>query len=130
MTALEHTENSTLTRTSFLKVAGGAALIVGVGAPTLGLAPGAKGADAGPFPDVDPRRLDSWIAVHPDNTVTFFSGKNDLGQGLADLDQRESDVLRGPHERQPPQHAARVPAGAARSALGRDEALLLVVAQR
>ena len=35
-----------------------------------------------PGPDVDPRRLDSWIVVHPYNTVTVFHGKPYLGQGL------------------------------------------------
>jgi CO/xanthine dehydrogenase Mo-binding subunit len=38
-------------------------------------------AQAGPFPDIDFRQLDSWIAIHPDNTATFYVGKTDLGQG-------------------------------------------------
>jgi CO/xanthine dehydrogenase Mo-binding subunit len=36
---------------------------------------------AGPYPDVDFRRLDSWIVIREDNTATFFVGKTDLGQG-------------------------------------------------
>jgi nicotinate dehydrogenase subunit B len=36
---------------------------------------------AGPYPDIDFLQLDSWIAIRPDNTATFFVGKTDLGQG-------------------------------------------------
>ncbi|MEZ5420523.1 MAG: molybdopterin cofactor-binding domain-containing protein [Vicinamibacterales bacterium] len=36
---------------------------------------------AGPYPDPDFRKLDSWIVIRPDNTATFFVGKTDLGQG-------------------------------------------------
>ncbi|HUQ87977.1 MAG TPA: molybdopterin cofactor-binding domain-containing protein [Vicinamibacterales bacterium] len=36
---------------------------------------------AGPYPDVDFLKLDSWIVIRPDNTATFFVGKTDLGQG-------------------------------------------------
>jgi CO/xanthine dehydrogenase Mo-binding subunit len=79
VTTTTHTESRTLTRSNFLKVAGGSMLIVSFGVPRL---VDAAAADAGPWPDVDPRKLDSWIAVHPDNTVTFYTGKNDLGQGL------------------------------------------------
>ncbi len=38
-------------------------------------------APAGPYPDIDFLQLDSWIAIRPDNTATFFVGKTDLGQG-------------------------------------------------
>ncbi|HYE84954.1 MAG TPA: molybdopterin cofactor-binding domain-containing protein, partial [Vicinamibacterales bacterium] len=34
-----------------------------------------------PYPDIDFLQLDSWIAIRPDNTATFFVGKTDLGQG-------------------------------------------------
>ena len=33
------------------------------------------------YPDVDFRQLDSWIAIHQDNTATFYVGKTDCGQG-------------------------------------------------
>jgi nicotinate dehydrogenase subunit B len=36
---------------------------------------------AGPYPDLDFRKLDSWIAIRADNTATFYVGKTDLGQG-------------------------------------------------
>src|SRR5262249_2697840 len=38
----------------------------------------ARGATSGPPDDA---QLDSYIAVHPDNTVTIFSGYVELGQG-------------------------------------------------
>src|SRR5580765_2656376 len=31
---------------------------------------------------VDPRQLDSWIAVNADDTITAFTGKCELGQGM------------------------------------------------
>jgi nicotinate dehydrogenase subunit B len=40
----------------------------------------------GPFAtrkaEVDPEQLDSWIAVHADGSVTAYTGKCDLGQGM------------------------------------------------
>jgi nicotinate dehydrogenase subunit B len=36
---------------------------------------------AGPYPDLDFKQLDSWIAIREDGTATFFVGKTDLGQG-------------------------------------------------
>src|SRR5579863_4356596 len=32
---------------------------------------------------VDPEKLDSWLAVAPDGTVTAYTGKCDLGQGMS-----------------------------------------------
>ncbi|HTS77139.1 MAG TPA: molybdopterin cofactor-binding domain-containing protein [Bryobacteraceae bacterium] len=40
-----------------------------------------KAQGAGPYPDVDFLELDSWIAIHPDNSATFSVGKTDCGQG-------------------------------------------------
>jgi len=34
-----------------------------------------------PYPDPNFRQLDSWIAIHQNNTATFYVGKTDLGQG-------------------------------------------------
>src|ERR1700750_554492 len=31
---------------------------------------------------IDPGKLDSWIAVNADGTVTAYTGKCDLGQGM------------------------------------------------
>ena len=61
-------------RRGFLKTAG--LLFVGFAAP------GSSAADApGSYPVVDPRKLDSWIVIHENNTATFYVGKTDPGQG-------------------------------------------------
>jgi CO/xanthine dehydrogenase Mo-binding subunit len=36
---------------------------------------------AGPYPDPDYKKLDSWIVIHENNTATFYVGKTDCGQG-------------------------------------------------
>jgi CO/xanthine dehydrogenase Mo-binding subunit len=56
---------------------GGGALVVGFsmsGAPALA----ARGDAAGP---PDAMAVDSWIAIHPDNTATIYFGKIEMGQG-------------------------------------------------
>jgi CO/xanthine dehydrogenase Mo-binding subunit len=65
-------------------IRGGGALIVGVG---LGGAAAAKSRAAAaavnaPGPP-DPTLIDSWLAVHPDNTVSIFMGKHENGTGTA-----------------------------------------------
>jgi nicotinate dehydrogenase subunit B len=54
---------------------GGGALVVGF---CLGGVPAAR-ADLGGPPD--PGQIDSWVAVHADNTATIIFGKCELGQG-------------------------------------------------
>jgi CO/xanthine dehydrogenase Mo-binding subunit len=79
-------------RRDFLKTSG--VLVVSVGA--LGIAdPLALVAQAaGPYPDPDFRQLDSWIAIHEDNTATFYVGKTDCGQGTGtSFRQMMSDEL-------------------------------------
>jgi len=61
-------------RRGFFKTAG--LLFVGFAAPN---SPAADG--PGPYPVVDPRKLDSWIVIHENNTATFYVGKTDPGQG-------------------------------------------------
>ncbi len=60
----------------------GGALIVSFAlaglAPTASDAAPAKGVAVGP---PDPSEIDSWIAVHADNSATVFLGKCELGQG-------------------------------------------------
>src|SRR5206468_11763605 len=58
---------------------GGGALVIGFsmsGAPLPAAA--ARGDVAGP---PDPNAIDSWIAVHADNTATVYLGKGEFGQG-------------------------------------------------
>jgi CO/xanthine dehydrogenase Mo-binding subunit len=70
----------TISRRTFLK--GSGMLIVGIGvADAAGPFVAHLSAQAGPYPDIDFRQLDSWIVIRQDNTATFYVGKTDLGQG-------------------------------------------------
>jgi CO/xanthine dehydrogenase Mo-binding subunit len=75
----------TLARREFLKTSG--AVVVGIGmanvataqAPAGGAAPALRrGLQSGP---PDPAAIDSYIAVHPNNTASVYLGYVDLGQG-------------------------------------------------
>jgi len=73
--------NTELSRRNFLKASG--ALVVSFSAAPF-LEPFAKA--QGPFAThgshIDPTKLDSWIAVASDGTVTAYTGKCDFGQGI------------------------------------------------
>ena len=64
--------------------------IKGMGALVVSLSPALKAAAQGPqegqfgthASHIDPDKLDSWIAVNADGTVTAYTGKCDLGQGM------------------------------------------------
>ena len=81
--------HATTSRRDFLKTSG--ALVVSFGAAgvtgpdSLSAAGGGEEAaaaqQAGPYPDPDFRQLDTWVAIHADNTATFYVGKTDCGQG-------------------------------------------------
>jgi len=60
-------------RRTLLKTGG--AMIVAIGIPATGQTQAASA------PQVDPKRLDSWLAIHQDNTATVYLGKVELGQG-------------------------------------------------
>jgi nicotinate dehydrogenase subunit B len=74
-----------LARREFLKTATGA-LVVGFGASNVSIAQvqtggtsvWERGVKSGP---PDPAEVDSFLAVHPDNTATLYAGYVDLGQG-------------------------------------------------
>ncbi|MGH7831688.1 MAG: molybdopterin cofactor-binding domain-containing protein, partial [Candidatus Binatia bacterium] len=83
-----------LSRRQFLKGAG--ALVV-----SFNLFPPARGVLAAQFTtlpsgDIDPRSLDSWLAISADGTVTFYTSKVELGTGtitaLAQIVAEELDV--------------------------------------
>ncbi|MGB7215050.1 MAG: molybdopterin cofactor-binding domain-containing protein, partial [Gammaproteobacteria bacterium] len=66
-------------RRAFLKAGG--ALVVGfaIGVPSAGRAQStARGATAGP---PNPELIDTWLAIHADNTATLYIGYVELGQG-------------------------------------------------
>ena len=67
--------NPSTSRRDFLKASG--ALVVSVSVNTLaGGRALAQAAGEGPYPDPDHLQLDTWIVIHPDNTATFFVGKD------------------------------------------------------
>jgi CO/xanthine dehydrogenase Mo-binding subunit len=69
-----------LSRRDFLK--GSGALIVSFSAASLAPLASAQGPFDTRSSHVDPTRLDSWLAVAADGTVTAHTGKCDLGQGM------------------------------------------------
>jgi nicotinate dehydrogenase subunit B len=73
--------NTELSRRNFLKTSG--ALVVSFGAaPFLEPFAAAQGPFATHGSHIDPTKLDSWIAVASDGTVTAYTGKCDFGQGI------------------------------------------------
>src|SRR5581483_11663322 len=70
-----------LSRRDFLRTSG--ALIVSFSATSmLGPLADAQGPFGTHASHIDPTKLDSWIAVASDGTVTAYTGKCDLGQGM------------------------------------------------
>jgi nicotinate dehydrogenase subunit B len=97
----ENTRNvcgATLSRRQFVKTGG--ALVVGltlVGSELLKANPG----KAASFKNsLDPTLPDSWIEIHPDNTVLIRTGKSDFGQGTTFTAYRQivADELSVPFE--------------------------------
>jgi nicotinate dehydrogenase subunit B len=72
--------NPSISRRGFLRSSGALVLTLSVGILPAGRAL-AQAVGAGPYPDPDFLKLDTWIVIHPDNTATFFVGKTDGGQG-------------------------------------------------
>jgi nicotinate dehydrogenase subunit B len=70
---------ATLTRRQFVKTGGILAVGISVAGPTRILGETAKIPVA--KNSLDPSLASSWLEIHPDNTVTIRTGKNDFGQG-------------------------------------------------
>ena len=70
------TDTLCFSRRDLLK--GGGALVIGFSIAGSPPAAAARGDVAGP---PDPNAIDSWIAVHADNTATVYLGKGEFGQG-------------------------------------------------
>ena len=88
-----------LSRRDFVKASG--ALVVCFSATSL-MEPFATA--QGPFDThpshIDPEKLDSWLAVAPDGTVTAYTGKCDFGQGMLTVQtQLVAEELRVPVNR-------------------------------
>jgi len=89
-------------RRQFLKTSGGLVLGFSLLGPMAALAqqpatrlPASATGGAQTFAGVDPARLDAWLAIHPDNTATLFTGKVEQGNGspnaLAQIAAEELD---------------------------------------
>jgi CO/xanthine dehydrogenase Mo-binding subunit len=78
--AIVHAANPRLSRRALLK--SGGALVIGFGLVNPALAQVLAGAERLIGKPLDPGELDGFFAVHADGSVTLFSGKVDLGQGL------------------------------------------------
>ena len=62
----------------------GGALLIGLAIRRRRACPGTEGVALVPGPDQpDPKSLDTWIAIHADNTATIFIGFVELGQGCS-----------------------------------------------
>jgi CO/xanthine dehydrogenase Mo-binding subunit len=75
-------QETTFGRADFLK--GGGALVVAIGLPAAAWprTAGAASGEARTWPaEVDPSKLDSWLAIHADGTITAFTGKTENSQG-------------------------------------------------
>lgn len=94
---------ATLSRRQFVKTGG--ALVVGVTfvGPSLLKAQGFQlpKVTGAPFKNsLDPTQVNSWIEIHPDNTVLIRTGKSDFGQGTTFTAYRQivADELSVPFE--------------------------------
>jgi CO/xanthine dehydrogenase Mo-binding subunit len=94
---------ATLSRRQFVKTGG--ALVVGVTfvGPSLLKAQGSQlpKVSGAPFKNsLDPTQVNSWIEIHPDNTVLIRTGKSDFGQGTTFTAYRQivADELGVPFE--------------------------------
>ena len=98
-------------RREFLKT--GAGLVVGIAlAPELALGQGAAAPARLPGSLNNNRLLSSWLRINPNGTVTVFTGKIELGQGIAtalaqiaadelDVDYRRIEMVTGDTSRTP-----------------------------
>ncbi|MEO8858341.1 MAG: molybdopterin cofactor-binding domain-containing protein, partial [Burkholderiaceae bacterium] len=71
-------------RRHFMKASGGLLIAFSLVDPRMALAQtSAATAGKGSVAPPDAARLYAWIAIHPDNTATLFTGKVDTGTGIA-----------------------------------------------
>jgi nicotinate dehydrogenase subunit B len=78
-----------LSRRDFIRTSGalvvsfsGARALEPLAFPSTSLRAGGQGQFGTRVSHIDPRQLDSWIAVNADDTITAFTGKCELGQGM------------------------------------------------
>jgi hypothetical protein len=84
------------TRREFLKAGGALVVGFGLGDVAFAQAPAARGTVAGP---PEAKQIDTWLAIHADNTATVYVGFAELGQGGSSRHQRHSQSGRDVLER-------------------------------
>ena len=101
----EVTAMSALPRREFLKAGG--ALVVGFSLRDVLLAQATPRAAPSPGPP-DAKQIDTWLAIHADNTATVYIGFAELGQGtstaLLQIAAEELDLGHGPDQVRPARH--------------------------
>ncbi len=70
-----------LSRRGFLQASGGLVIAFALGPPAATAAPGAE-TSTDPLQPPPANRLYAWLAVHPDDTATLFTGKVETGTGV------------------------------------------------
>jgi nicotinate dehydrogenase subunit B len=76
-----HEKSANFSRRTLLKAGG--ALVVSVGAPVSLARAADNAASVASKPPLTPDQLSSYIAVNADGTISAYSGKMDMGQGLS-----------------------------------------------
>jgi len=72
------------TRRDFIKAGGSLVVGFSLGDTLLGQTPTIRGAEAGPAArSLDLKQVDTWLAIHADNTATVYIGFAELGQGAS-----------------------------------------------
>ncbi|MEO7127423.1 MAG: molybdopterin cofactor-binding domain-containing protein, partial [Rhodoferax sp.] len=90
-----------LDRRKFMKASGGLVIAFSLVDPLVAMAQTAAGTGGNvSMAPPDAARLSAWIAIHPDNTATLFTGKVDTGTGISiALAQIAAEELDFPVER-------------------------------
>src|SRR5437870_11522738 len=78
---------ATLSRRQFVKTGG--SLVVGVSLVGSGLLKSSSLKGATFKNSIDPTLANSWIEIHPDNTILIRTGKSDFGQSTATTSYRQ-----------------------------------------
>jgi len=69
-------------RRDFLKTLGGGILVLAIGGRAAGQAESGGGGRGPPHTEPLPTNLDAWLHIASDGTITFFTGKTEVGQNI------------------------------------------------
>jgi len=84
-------------RRDFLKTLGGGILVLAIGGRAAGQAESGGGGRGPPRAEPLPTNLDAWLHIAGDGTITFFTGKTEVGQNIrTSLTQAIAEELPAP----------------------------------